>query len=204
MYLNTFDDQFIPQVKDLLRKQMRQRKRELTIEDKLNDEQLVFGLIERFNLLGDARHIMLYYSLPDELPPHATVERWAQMSGRKIYLPRVKGDDIEVVPYTGPESLSNDNPFHIDEPAGQPVDPSILQAVIVPGVAFDTQCNRMGRGRGYYDRLLGDARVYTIGVAHDCQLLDHIPCEAHDRPLDCIITPSRAIMGVNYDKRNKR
>ena len=154
--------------------------------------------VATFPLKANAQHIMLYYSLPDELPTHATVERWAQMLGRKIYLPRVKGDDIEVVPYTGPESLSNDNPFHIDEPAGQPVDPSILQAVIVPGVAFDTQCNRMGRGRGYYDRLLSSGRVYTIGVAHDCQLLEHIPCEQHDRPLDCVITPSRAIISSCY------
>lgn len=200
MYLDTFDNEFIPLVKDILRKQMRKRKRELTIEDKLNDEQLVFGLIERFNLLGDARHIMLYYSLPDELPTHATVERWAQMPDRKIYLPRVKGDDIEVVPYTEPESLSNDNPFHIDEPVGEAVDPSVLQAVVVPGIAFDTQCNRMGRGRGYYDRLLNTSGVFTIGVAHDCQLLEHIPCESHDHPLDCVITPSRAIISSNYKK----
>ena len=204
MYLDTFDDEFVPMVKDVLRKQMRSRKRALTLEQKLEDEQLVFGLIDRFNLLGDAQHILLYYSLPDELPTHATVERWAQMSGRKIYLPRVKGDNIEVVPYTGPNSLSNDNPYHIDEPAGEPVDPAILQAIIVPGVAFDRQCNCMGRGRGYYDRLLAESHVYTIGVGHDCQLLDHIPCESHDRPLDCVITPTMCIIGEHYHLHNKQ
>ena len=190
-------------VKDVLRKQMRRRKRELTPEQKLEDEQLVFGLIDRFNLLGDARHILLYYSLPDELPTHDTVVRWASEPGRTIYLPRVVGDDIEVVPYTGPDSLSDDNAFHIAEPTGPAVDASVLQAIIVPGVAFDTQCNRMGRGRGYYDRLLADSQAYTIGVAHDCQLLEHVPCQEHDRCLDCVITPSRAILVPTYDKRNK-
>ena len=190
MYLNTFDNEFIPQLKDILRKQMRKRKRALTIEQKLADEQMVFGMIRDMGLFKDTKHVMLYYSLPDELPTHATVEQWAADGLFKIYLPRVKGDDIEVVPYTGPESLSDDNPFHIAEPVGDAIDPATLDAVIVPGVAFDCHCNRMGRGKGFYDRLLSSGDLYTIGVCHDCQLLDEIPCEPHDRPLDCIITPT--------------
>lgn len=190
MYLNTFDNEFIPQLKEILRKQMRKRKRALTIEQKLADEQMVFGMIRDMGLLKDTKHVMLYYSLPDELPTHATVEQWAADGLFKIYLPRVKGDDIEVVPYTGPESLSDDNPFHIAEPVGDAVDPAILDAVIVPGVAFDRHCNRMGRGKGFYDRLLSSGNLYTIGVCHDCQLLDEIPCEPHDHPLDCVISPT--------------
>ncbi|MBR6432730.1 MAG: 5-formyltetrahydrofolate cyclo-ligase [Muribaculaceae bacterium] len=176
--------------KDLLRKQMRKLKRALSIEQKLADEKAVFNRIHSAGLLKGAKHVMLYYSLPDELPTHATVEQWAAEGIFQIYLPRVKGDDIEVVPYTGPESLSDDNPFHIAEPVGDAVDCSILDAIIVPGVAFDCHCNRMGRGKGFYDRLLSRGKLYTIGVCHDCQLLDEIPCEPHDRPLDCVVSPT--------------
>lgn len=197
MYLNTFDDSFLPQVKDILRKQMRQRKRQLTQIQKLADEKAVFGAIEASGILRTAQHILLYHSLADELPTHATLECWRQ-SGRNIYLPRVAGNDIEVVPYTGPESLSDDNTFHIEEPLGDSVEASILDAVIVPGVAFDCNCNRMGRGRGYYDRLLSSGHLLTIGVCHDCQLINEVPCEPHDRPLDYVFTPN------NIFSRNKR
>ena len=190
----------IPQLKDLLRRQMRKRKRELTIEQKLVDEQEVFGMIRSLGLLKGVKHVMLYYSLPDELPTHSTVEQWASEGLYQIYLPRVKGDDIEVVPYTGPESLSDDNPFHIAEPVGDAVDPAILDAVIVPGVAFDRNCNRMGRGKGFYDRLLSRGNLYTIGVCHDCQLLDEIPCEPHDRPLDCVISPTLTLISKPKEK----
>lgn len=201
MYLNTFDDEFIPLIKDVLRKQMRKRKRALTTEEKLADEKEVFDTIDGLKLLEGAHHVMLYYSLPDELPTHATVEQWAKRPDMKIYLPRVKGDDIEVVPYTGPDSLSDDNPFHIAEPVGEAVDPAALDAVIVPGVAFDRHANRMGRGRGYYDRLLTQGNLYTIGVCHDCQILDHIPCEPHDRPLDCVISPTTFLLGRKFSDK---
>lgn len=188
----------IPQQKELLRKQMRMRKRELSIEQKLADEKAVFSRILSAGLLKGAKHVMLYYSLPDELPTHATVEQWAAEGIFQIYLPRVNGDDIEVVPYTGPESLSDDNPFHIAEPVGDAVDPAILDAVIVPGVAFDRHCNRMGRGKGFYDRLLSRGNLYTIGVCHDCQLLDEIPCEPHDHPLNYVVTPT-SVARMNYE-----
>lgn len=193
MFLDTFDDEFIPLLKDILRKQMRKRKRLITTDQKLADEQVVFSRILDHNLLADAHHILLYYSLPDELPTHATVVKWSQMLNVNIYLPRVKGDEIEVVPYSGAESMSDDNPFHIAEPIGDAVDHNILDLVIVPGVAFDRHGNRMGRGKGYYDRLLSYGQLRTIGVGHDCQLLESIPCEHHDRPLDYIVTPTSII-----------
>ena len=183
---------------------MRKRKRALSVEQKSVDEEEVFGLIRGVGLLKGAKHVMLYYSLPDELPTHATIEQWAAEGEFQIYLPRVKGDDIEVVPYMGPESLNDDNPFHIEEPVGEAVSPDILDAVIVPGVAFDRHANRMGRGKGFYDRLLSRGDLYTIGVCHDCQMLDEIPCEPHDKPMDCVISPNYCIIGCAFLDRNKQ
>jgi 5-formyltetrahydrofolate cyclo-ligase len=64
-----------------------------------------------------------------------------------------------------------------------------VELIVVPGVAFDPTGNRMGRGRGFYDRLLKSTpNAMKVGVAYDFQLLDKIPVEPHDVPMDSVIT----------------
>ena len=81
----------------------------------------------------------------------------------------------------------------IREPA--PTCPAVpliqLDLVLVPGVGFDQFGHRLGRGQGYYDRLLADVRGTKCGLAFDCQWVTEIPVEPHDVKLDCIVTPSR-------------
>lgn len=62
--------------------------------------------------------------------------------------------------------------------------------VVVPAVAYDRSGNRVGRGKGYYDRLLGETKALKIGVAYDFQLVDEIDAEPHDVSVDIVITPS--------------
>lgn len=69
-----------------------------------------------------------------------------------------------------------------------------MDLVIVPAVAYDRHGNRVGRGKGFYDRLLADSRAAKIGIAYDFQLLDDdIDAEPHDTPVDIIITERRYI-----------
>ncbi len=70
---------------------------------------------------------------------------------------------------------------------------SRLDLVLVPGVAFDLQGHRLGRGKGYYDRLLADVRGVKCGVAFDEQMVDAVPAGPHDVQVDCIVTPMRWI-----------
>jgi 5-formyltetrahydrofolate cyclo-ligase len=65
-----------------------------------------------------------------------------------------------------------------------------LDLILVPGVAFDWHGRRLGRGKGYYDRLLAEVSGTTCGVAFDQQLVATIPVEPHDVHLNCILTPS--------------
>jgi 5-formyltetrahydrofolate cyclo-ligase len=65
--------------------------------------------------------------------------------------------------------------------------------VLVPGVAFDLRGRRLGRGKGFYDRLLADAGGLKCGVAFDEQIVTEIPVEPHDVSVDCILTPTRWI-----------
>ena len=62
---------------------------------------------------------------------------------------------------------------------------------MVPAMAYDRKGNRVGRGKGYYDRLLSSTKALKVGVAYDCQLVDEITAEATDVPVDIVITESR-------------
>ena len=174
-------------LKKQLRREMRERKTAMTDEQKQAEADAVFAAIEQLDVFAAAHTVLLYYSLPDELPTHSVVERWAAM--KDVLLPRVKGENLELVLYNG--LLDDNNAFHIAEPVGSPCDVT-PDLVIVPGVAFDRFCNRMGRGRGFYDRLLNHSRCYTIGVALSCQMVEQVPGESHDRPLDTVVTATAA------------
>ena len=138
--------------------------------------------LESHALFRAAHTVLLYSSLPDEVDTHTFIRRW---EGRKrILLPVVVSDsELELRVYTGSSNMRR-GAFNIDEPAGAAfTDYGSIDLAVIPGVAFDRHGNRLGRGRGYYDRLLarlGRSGVPTIGVCFDFQKLDAIPAETHD------------------------
>ena len=182
-----------------LRQQIKQLKAMTPVAMREVEADMVFKTIKAMPVWQQVQHILCYWSLPDELPTHESVNQWLA-EGKNIYLPRVQGDDLEIVPYLGPESLDDNNKFHIGEPVGEAVDLSCLELIIVPAVALDAKRNRLGRGKGYYDRLLSGTTCPTIGVACGFQLVDDVPVEPHDRPLDCVVTSDEVI--CEDDKRH--
>ena len=87
--------------------------------------------------------------------------------------------------------------YNIIEPIGTPIPASEIDLIIVPGVAFDKSGNRLGRGKGFYDRLLHNLSAIKIGVGYDFQLIEKINTEPHDIAMDAIITPSNSIIFNN-------
>lgn len=175
-----------------LRQQIKQLKAITPIAVRKVEAKMVFSTIKAMPVWQQSQHILCYWSLPDELPTHECVNKWLD-DGKNIYLPRVNGDELEIVPYHGSQSLDDNNKFHIGEPVGEAVDPICLELIIVPAVALDANRNRLGRGKGFYDRLLSSCQCPTIGVVCDFQLVDEVPVESHDRPLDCIVTSDTVI-----------
>ena len=176
-----------------LRKNIKALVRQLSDEQKQHESQVVFGNIEKLDIFKNSNNVMLFSSLPDELPTHQVIERWAKT--KNVYLPRVSGDDIEVIKYE-PGTLKQGS-FNILEPtSGDVVDPAILDLIIVPGVAFDLAGNRCGRGKGYYGRFLARTSATTIAVCFDCQLVTDalIPTEPHDIPAQHIVTCNSIII----------
>ena len=141
-------------------------------------------------MLVDARVVVAYYSLPDEVDTHHMINLLVT-EGKTVYLPKVVSDeDMVLCRYTGAESL-REGAFGIMEPAGTEL--SVVEAVdvvLVPGMAFDVEGNRLGRGKGYYDRFLkslNNPRPRLIGVCFDFQKVDMVPTEPTDVKVDVVV-----------------
>ncbi len=165
--------------KNEIRMRVRARKSFLDDSERRNASIKVFSMLERMAAFMMAERVLAYNSLPDELSTREFLDKWHGY--KRIYLPRVNGVDLD----------------HIEEPDGEDMaDVSDMDIVIVPAVAYDSYGRRVGRGKGYYDRLLANVKAVTIGVAYDFQLLDEDDCiedEPHDVSVDYVITPTRFI-----------
>ena len=140
---------------------------------------------------GASQRVMLFASLPDEFDT-APLGEAALASGREVYLPRVdwRRRRLEVVRLHRWEDL-REGYWGISEPPGDEcLAPVLLDFILVPAAAFDRMGNRLGRGAGYYDRLLSTPGLGAVkcGAAFECQVLDSVPHEQHDVPVDLIVT----------------
>lgn len=131
--------------------------------------------------------MLLYHSLPDEVDTHDFIRKWSGL--KRILLPVVRGNDLELKPYTGDDRLT-EGAFHINEPTGTVfTDYAAIDLAVIPGVAFDHWGNRLGRGKGYYDRLLPRIpTAYKLGLCFPFQVVEQIHAEAHDIPMDEVLT----------------
>lgn len=182
-----------------VRKMMRERKRAVSPDEKLRRSRIIMHRLEHTKDFAAAQVVLLYWSMADEVQTHEFVERWYRE--KTLLLPCVDGNDLRLRQYTGPECMVAGEQFGIGEPTGEEwTDLAAVQLIAVPGVAFDPQGNRMGRGRGFYDRMLKSTpNAVKIGLAYDFQMLDNIPTEPHDVRMDRVLTDAPAETNENRD-----
>jgi 5-formyltetrahydrofolate cyclo-ligase len=112
--------------------------------------------------------------------------------GVHVLLPVVDGDVLDWAAYIGPAELTTGR-LGITEPTGERLGPAALadaDVVVVPALAVDRVGNRLGRGRGYYDRALLGVTARIVAVVYDAELLDQVPAEPHDRRVDAVLRPA--------------
>ena len=166
---------------------MRQLNRALDSRQRLRASAAIFSAVERLPEFRAARTVAVFAALPDEPATDEVLARWA--STRRVVLPRVEGDAMRFYACR-PDALVF-GAFGILEPQGErPCPAGEIDLVVCPGVAFTADGRRLGRGRGYYDRYLGDPafRGFRVGVCYAHQLLDDLPVEPHDVRMDRVIT----------------
>lgn len=183
--------------KEEIRRRIKAQKSLLSMKEKSEAAAKVFDSLEHSAAFMLADNILLYHSLPDELSTHEFIDRWHNK--KHFFLPRVNGVNLEILPYD--QSTLRLGAFHIEEPSGDELT-SIenIEMVVVPAIAYDHRGNRVGRGKGFYDRLLADTKATKVGVVYDFQLVDDIETEPHDVKVDVVITESR-IITVRHDNR---
>lgn len=138
-----------------------------------------------------ARVVAAYWSFGSEVRTHERIAEW--MHTKTVLLPVIDGDTLLLKRFTAPDEMSPCR-YGILEPSGAAVDPERVDMLIVPGLAFDRRGNRLGRGKGYYDRLLAGTSAVKVGVCFECQLFDGIPAESHDVRMDAVITENSLIL----------
>jgi len=134
-----------------------------------------------------AKTIASYVPLANE-PDVSGFNRLAAQSANLV-LPRIVGDTLEFA--TGEQVRGQ---FGIYEPTGEAVELASIGLMIVPALAVDEMGNRLGKGKGFYDRVLGSFRGLSVAVVFDCELIEAVPSEPHDQRVAMIATPLRTLV----------
>lgn len=131
------------------------------------------------------RVVALFAPLKDEVQIGALMSRL----NCRIVVPRVEGDEMEFYDYAA--GTMAEGAFGISEPQqGEATQPSEIDLMVTPGVAFTASGDRLGRGKGFYDRYLSREgfRAYCVGVCYAHQVVEVLPVEPHDRRMDEVIS----------------
>jgi 5-formyltetrahydrofolate cyclo-ligase len=152
--------------------------------------------VSELEAFRSARTVMLYLPVPGEVDV-LPIARAAWRAGKKILAPTVCDHcrtmrAILCCPV-------NEEMFHPHHGLRQPnrdlgeLSIDQIDLVIVPAIAFDPRCNRLGRGGGFYDRFLArpELRASTVGIAYDEQIIPSVPIHENDRPVDVVVTDKK-------------
>jgi 5-formyltetrahydrofolate cyclo-ligase len=174
------------------------------------NEGLAAGkLLAGQGLWQKARTVLLFLSMDGEIDTGPLLEL-AFRDGKKVFVPRVEGENLRFCRIASPAGPWASGAFGIREPpaAGSEA-PGSPALILVPGLAFDRQGRRLGRGGGYYDRFLaglggkgpggtapeaGKPGYFILGLCLACQVVDQVPVDEHDRKMDLICTGTGIIL----------
>ena len=185
----------IAATKEELREQMRAR---LAAQSAADIRVKSADIWERLSMVGEfatGSRLLVYVSKGPEVETRGLIQQLLAM-GRQVCVPWFDGAKKQYVASALADFALDlaAGRFGILEPkpeAVRPVACDQIDAALVPGLAFDETGNRLGRGMGYFDRLLRDVRGVKIALVYDFQLLSEVPAEAHDTPMDFIVTEKR-------------
>ena len=175
--------------KGALRATARRARRALTADERRVASTTIAARLAALRDLTRAGTVAVF-AATDEEPDLTALVAVLRARDVRVLLPRVVGDDLELAELPGGADGLVPGYRGLLEPTGARVDEAGVDAVVVPGLAFDPHGGRLGRGGGHYDRLL--ARVpesaVRVGVCFACQVVPRVPRQRHDRGVDVLVT----------------
>lgn len=179
--------------KKMTRNTIKEMRLALNKEEVMECSKACVSKVLQFPELIEAKTVCVYMPTGNEIDTTEII-RYCKENGKRLAAPRVNGDTMEFYYFTD-ETDMEQGAYDIWEPTGTEAVEDEESLVIMPGVAFDLSCNRIGYGKGYYDRYLSaHPRMKKVALAYDFQIVGRIKREVHDVRPDVVVTESRVIM----------
>ena len=183
-----------PSEKQVLRREKLLQRKSIPPAVRCAADAAILKQLEALPEFAEASVIAAYASdgtEPDLMP----LLKRAAAAGKLVCLPRWRDDSKYEMALLDGDFKTVNGKWNMPEPPKEApaVEEKMLNRALwlVPGVAFDENCARLGRGKGIYDRLLSGPSGVSAGIFYECQKAAGLPTEPHDRPLDIVVTESR-------------
>lgn len=176
--------------KNEIRLKMKKLRRNLTSKSRKNLSDEIYKRLFGSGLLENKKNICVYTSAFGEVETYSIIKKLLKEE-KNVFVPCIDGEDIFLSKFS--EQMQS-AAFGIKEPtAKELVDKQIIDAFLIPALAFDRFGTRVGFGCGYYDKLLSGTNAIKIGLIYSFQLTNKIEGEAHDMNADYLITEKEVI-----------
>ena len=184
-------DLSVEKLKSIFRQNLKTQRAQVTLETAKEAGENLWGQLKEEVLFQKAKRIAAFTSTGTEISTYPLLEGILK-SGKELYLPKTEKNQplIHFHAVTDLNTLVMGS-FDIKEPAGGPIiQPSKIDLLLVPGLAFDNRGHRLGYGKGYYDRFIKilDPKCYKLGIAYYFQIINKIPDAEHDIPVNAVLT----------------
>ena len=145
------------------------------------ESEAIFTKVESLPAFISSRTVLVYWSMPSEVGTLEFIRKWT--GSKRIFLPRVCGDRLEICEYSPDRVVEGYRGIMEPSEEASCAYPSDMDIAIVPGLGFDRKCHRLGRGGGFYDRLLPSLRCRCMAVGFSFRWLDELPLDPWDAAL---------------------
>ncbi len=174
--------------KKILRNKLKKKREKQTFSSKLGAERLIVDALFTFDKVKQAKNVFVYLSFNKEVGTEEIIGKFMQM-GKNVYVPKIYNGEMKAILFKAPFIK---NGFGIDEPEND-IEGQEIDLTITPLLGFDKNLNRIGYGKGFYDKYFASKgrESYKIGIAFDFQLVKDAYADENDVPLDLIITDKK-------------
>jgi 5-formyltetrahydrofolate cyclo-ligase len=167
---------------------IKKRYKEHTFEQLENLSAQICFWIEQNQSFKKSKYIFAFFPMKDEVNIKPLFEKYHD---KVFILPKIVGGNLSLHIHKGKTFLKRESRFGIEEPTTEEfTDYSKIDLALIPGVAFDSSNNRLGRGKGFYDKILthlSSYRIEKIGICFPYQLIKAIATEPHDVKMDEVV-----------------
>jgi 5-formyltetrahydrofolate cyclo-ligase len=192
---NNYEPEITVSFKKKLRKEIREKRGSIPVSKRKDKSKIIAEKFFLTDYYTKSHNILAYYPFGSEIDTSLVIIR-ALENNKGIILPKIFGQDLKLYYLDKLSEQLEKNKYGIMEPIPRFCRPAKIKDIdlaIIPGLSFDKNLNRLGYGRGFYDRLLTliPSKIKKIAFCFNIQVIDKIPATEHDIKIDVLITESK-------------